>query len=218
MNSTEYLCDYGDFINGLTKQLLCYNASTKKWTNPECFGDAPKPQYGHSTAIIKNKIWLHGGVSSSYDVLQEIFELDMLSYTWTRIQTGQTKPQGRFFASLTKISEKQLILHAGSSLLEYFCDTWIMDLSSYTWRKHSSDIYHSRSRQKGCSSINKGVVIFGGHKDRQKKSYTVSFHAMLEPKRLQQQAMKTLYLHRDELPWKCLPPSLIAQLGLSVNY
>ena len=40
---------------------------------------------------------------------------------------------------------------------------------------------------------------------------------MLEPKSLQQLAMKTIYDKQDALPWKRLPTKLIAQLGLYEN-
>ena len=214
-NYTAYLSDYGEFTFDCTNQLLCYVASTNKWTNPQCFGDVPEPRLGHSTVLVNNKVWLHGGLTKSFwRSSQDIFELDMLSYTWTRIKTGQTKPPGCIvYSSLTKISEKQLILlvHGGQDLP---CETWVMDLSSYTWRKHSSNINDSRFKHKGCYGINRGVVIIGGSC---KKSYTATFHMMLEPKSLQQLAMKAIYLHQYELPWKHLPDSLISQIGLSVN-
>ena len=55
---TEYLCDHGDFIHEVTNQLLCYDPSTKRWTNPQCFGAVPVPQSDHSTATIKDTVWL----------------------------------------------------------------------------------------------------------------------------------------------------------------
>ena len=224
-NPVGYLSDYP---GGFTNQLLCYVASTNKWTNPKCFGIVPDPRVGHNTAIINNKVWLYGGLTISLQVSEDIFgldiyELDMLSHTWTHIHTGPTKPPGRFLSSLTKLSENQLILHGGDNLKgELFSGTWVMDLSSYTWRRLSSSIDHFRAAHKGCFSMNRNVVIFGGYmepgsQEMHKKSYKATFHIMLELKSLQQLAMKTIYLQRDELPWMDLPPRLITQLGLSVN-
>ena len=57
----EYLNDHGNYVNHYNDQLLCYDPSNKTWTNPHCFGAVPSPRASHSTASIKDKLWLWGG-------------------------------------------------------------------------------------------------------------------------------------------------------------
>ena len=67
--------------------------------------------------------------------------------------------------------------------------------------------------------MNKSVTIIGGitANEATNQSYTSTLHVMLEPKSLQQLAMKTIYSHQTVLPWKHLPKMLIASLGLPVT-
>ena len=62
--SSKHLNDHGDFSDLYTNQLLCYDPSTQMWTNPQCFGSLPSPRSDHSTDIIRDKVWLFGGIGS----------------------------------------------------------------------------------------------------------------------------------------------------------
>ena len=94
-------------------------------------------------------------------------------------------------------------------------DTWIMDLSSQTWRKYASNLDHHRENHTGSFGVNKSIIIIGGYNDSHTyKTYTPTFEVMLEPKSLRWLAMKTIYSNQDMLPWKCLPSKLVAQLGI----
>ena len=45
--------------------------------------------------------------------LDDLFELNMLTCTWTQIQTNATVPRARSAASWNAISDGQLVLHGG---------------------------------------------------------------------------------------------------------
>ena len=90
-----------------------------------------------------------------------------------------------------------------------------MDLTSHSWRMYTSVRDHDRFSHTGSSNLNNNVIIVGGVTDLD-DGYEVQsniFHVMLEPKCLQQVAMKIIYKYRDQLPWKLLPPKLISKLG-----
>ena len=224
--SSEYLNDHGDSLHYNNNQLLCYEPSTQMWTNPQCFGSIPSCRESHSTDIIGYKVWLFGGLKRTV-LLDDFYELDMQSCIWTQITTGKTKPLGRFASSLTAISESHLVLHAGcyfrpsggpTMYLYNATDTWIMDLPSQAWRRMNTP-YHDphpqrcRHRHTGSRGIN-SVIISGGCKGDADLPYPQTFHVMIEPKSLQQIAMKTIYNNQDAVPWKSLPSKLVAQLGL----
>ena len=213
----NFLHEHGAFAYSMTNQLLCYNPSTQIWTNPQCLGAVPSPRSQHSSAIIKDKVWLFGGIDEDYSKLDDFFQLDMESYTWTSIRTSQIAPGKCRGASLSAISETQLVLHGNISSYNVI-ETWIIDLPSYTWKQHSSKENH-----RGCyyahtssSELNRSLTIIFC-KTQNFQEHPFKHRLVLESKSLQQLAMQVIYNHRRELPWEDLPSNLIAQLGLSEN-
>ena len=75
--------------------MLCFDPSIPLWTNPQCFGAIPSPREQHSTTIKEGKAWLFGG--SCPIQLRDLFELDMVSLTWTHIQINAIKHSEFFF-------------------------------------------------------------------------------------------------------------------------
>ena len=205
-----YLNYNGDTAANLTRfwnnQLLCYDPNMQKWSNPQCFGDVPSPRSCHASAIIKNKAWLFGGVGIQCS--DDIFELAMHSLTWTQIQTVKPHPRACAHSTLTVAAEDQLVLHGG---LSDQGQTWIIDLQSHSWRLYRSREVHSQSCHTGSSGCNNSVIIFGGIGSQDVRDV---FHVALEPKLLQQLAMKIIYKHQDKLPWEILPAKLISRLDL----
>ena len=186
------------------------------WKNPECSGDIPSPRYEASTAIIENKLWLYGG-RAPFLHHQSMYELNMLSLSWTRIETTQKPTNGYCSSTLTPITGSHLVLRDMTS-------TWIYGADSCTWRQLPSSLNdrHGRFRHSGITSLQRNVIIIGGqttisppcilvHEDDD-DNYTPFFCVMLEPKSLQQVAMTTIYKNRTELAWKILPPQLIRKI------
>ena len=222
----NYLHDYGD-IAFLTygcprnNQLLCYDPSTQKWTNPRYFGSFPSPRSGHVSAIIKDKVWVLGGFDQSFDSLSE---LNMPCLTWTQIQIDYLREITWDDCTLTALSDDQLVLYFGFNSYQVrtqaqFNDTWIMDVASYSWTQCTSRQDHSRRYHTGSTGLNNSVIIIGGYMDVYEtyESYDNVFHVMFEAKSLQQLAMLIIYKHQDELNWNYLPKKLISLLGLSTE-
>ena len=206
----KYLNSHGIFQPGFgvtfNNQLLCYDPSDHLWMNPQCFGEVPSPRESHGTSIIRHKVWLIGGNDSEMNILEDFFELNMISRTWTKIQTGHPRPQVRipFFSTL---SENQLLLHAGG---EKNPRTWIMDLPSQTWK-----MIKLIKPKKVCPAstafigINRCIILI--------KAAMPTSCVRLEPKSLQQLASQTIYKHSSELSWQCLPSKMIAQFEFSLS-
>ena len=218
-SSTGYLHDYGEFLAyGVNNQLLRFDPWDKTWTNPKCFGTIPSPRYGHSTAVIRDNVWLFGGNKGKRLFFNDLFQFDTYTCAWTQIRTAGIEPQECSNFSFTAVSDTQLILHGGDRMAPWqsFNATWIFDLTSQTWRTHKSPMALPRTDHTGSQSVSKSVIIIGGLTDYEAyQSYTSTFHVTLEPKSLQQLAMKTIYSYQTWLSWKHLPKKLIARLGLA---
>ena len=220
-HSDKYLDEFGDFTNmdvtslGCNNQLLCYNPASKEWTNLNCLGSVPEPCSDCATTFAKDKVWVFGGRDKTFTYFDDLYELNMHSFTWTQIQTDQTRPQGRCLGTLNLIFGSQLVLHCGSYGLNVpLDDTWIFDLPSQSWRQYKYSADHQRYGHTGISGIDRNIIIMGGE-SAYNPVYKFTLHLKLRPKTLQQLAMRTVCKHKTELEWKCLPKKLIAQLELS---
>ena len=94
-------------------------------------------------------------------------------------------------------------------------DTWILDLTSYSWTQYTFGSNEARVCHTGLSGVGSNVIIFGGLNeiDDTFEAHNNVFHVMLEPKCLQQLAIQIIHRHQDELPWNHLPMKLIYRLG-----
>ena len=210
-----YLDDNGDYDGVCNNQLLSFDPSREEWVNQKCFGSVPFPRFGHGATVIGEKVWLCGGRNVNV-VFDELYELSMYSLTWTQIQTRETIPKERYFHTLNAVSNSKIVMHGGVVGMdeEPINDTWILDIPSQTWRKYAPGNADSHFFPSGIKGLHSCVFIVGGaeHPSESCNFYSDTFFMMLEPKSLQQLAMKIIYRHKDKLSWNCLPRKLIDQL------
>ena len=214
----EYLNGHGEhddpYSEGRNNQLLCYDPSTQRWTNPQCLGSVPLPLLSVRSAVVNDKVWLLGSFDEDLDALCALYQLDMHSLSWAKIESCPVTRE--YLGSLNVISERELVSvnyewkRTGGNIL-------IMDLTTQTWKEYNAPGDQSRYGNSVALGLNRSVIVTGGNDDTDcaYETYTSTFHVMLETKSLQQLPMKTVYYMRNLLPWKNLPPKLIAQLGLS---
>ena len=208
-------------MNARNNQLLCFNPSIESWSNPQCFGSVPTPGCGHASAIIRDTVWLFGGFKYNVGYLEDIFELRMNSLTWNQIQAAQPYPQARSSCTLS-VADDKLVLHGGytkdqTNVLRALSDTWIIDLTSHSWRQYTSWKDRARVCHTGSTVLNNSVIIIGGFKacDERPEVNDNIFCVMLEPKSLQQVAMQAVFKYQNELPLNCLPVKLRSLLRIS---
>ena len=208
--------------SGCNNQLLCYDPCIQTWKNPRCLGDVPSPRRDHSMAIIKDKVWSYGGVKSRY-YLDTWHELNMKSMTWTQISVCTPKPEIKHSTSLTAISENELVLRCcdikqwHGFKLPYSEGTWILDVNTHSWTHYATATDHPRHGHTGTSGLNSSVIVIGGSSRYHLyyvtfSPYNVTFSLLLEPKSLQQLAMRILYEHRGKLPLQKLPKKLMREI------
>ncbi len=58
--------------------LLAYDINSGKWKKLQIKGQQPKARDGHTATLVSNeKMLLLGGMSKSWDVLKEVWSLDL---------------------------------------------------------------------------------------------------------------------------------------------
>ena len=198
---------YDVSLESLTNELFCCDPSVQTFSGVICSGSIPSPRSNASAAVIKDKVWLCGG-KKDFD----FYELDMLSFLWTQIKTGILRPlEETVKATLTPIQDSQLALYGG--MFATSGSTWIFDVESYTWRTHQ-DMYQQYNHS-GLTGLNGDVIILGGflnHVHDHDTVYKPFVNVRLQPKSLQQLAMRIVYENRTDLTWESLPPKLIRKM------
>ena len=201
---------YGSCVSN--NQLLCFDPSEQEWTNLRSSGTVSEHRYDPATAPTGDKLWLIGGGAGGILRFYDLYNLNMPTLIWTKIQTDKM-PRILFRCSLTPVTDNQLLLYAS-----YSPDTWILDTSSLIWRQHAigwNEAFHtSHAATKG---MNSSVAIIGGayfpsDKNAELQHYKVISTIPPEPKSLQHTSMKIISQHHDSLPWTILPKALIAQI------
>ena len=233
INPSNYLNNYGDYSrhnvenNTENNQILCFDPSCQEWTNPRSFGDIPGPRSRHGTASIKHKVWLFGGANilDNNKQLDELYELDMHSLTWTMIEKYcEVKPYYRNFCTLTSITENQLVMHHGRSKMDAMSKsyTWILDLSMMSWKEYlpavdkddGPRVYHTCTQ-----GLNRSVMIIGGISGYYQPQPWKNVHMALEAKSLKQRAIRTIWQHKNALPWReTLPKKLRSLFGFPGDF
>ena len=194
-------------------QLLCYDPSIQTWNDVGCSGKIPLPRYAASSALIKDKIWMYGG--KTFGPENELYYLNMNSLSWTLIWPliPQIWPPVVAAASLTPVADSQLVLHGGTSETG---SSWIFDVKSRSWSRHLATDDHDCHHSTGTTGLNGYVVVVGGIRwSPWSHAYSPVFCVMLEPKSLQQLAVRAIHQHETPLNLKCLLPSSLRQKIIS---
>ena len=214
-----YLNDNGEYYHQWNNQLLSFDPSSRKWTNPKSSGAIPSPRANGAAIIVSHNVWFYGGFDGNNVVFDELYKLNMPSLIWTMIQTVSPKPPRCYGCTLIGTSQTKLVLHGGAGvrILTPLNGTGILDIRSQTWRQYKSNSDHARCYHTSTVGVNGCAVTIGGEKNYKDsyEDYSVSFLIMLEPRSLRQLAMQMVLKHRVELPWQNLPNKLIALLGIS---
>ena len=220
LGAMGHLNDFGDFLPALhgyvfNNQLLCFDPSCKAWSNLKCSGNIPSPRAcsASAAATIDEKVYLYGGFRNN-SRLGDLHQLDMESFTWTQVQRVQAVATP--FETMVAITTKKVAFRESPSFKQNTrTATWILDLTSMSWREHTVTNDHFRFKSATVTGLTGSVITIGGAKSADSsynQNYKSTFCIRLEPKSLQQLALITVYDHRATLPWKHLPLKLIRKI------
>ena len=131
----------------------------------------------------------------------------MESVTWTQIKLKNGDPKPFSFCehhSLTAVSESQIVLSGGQTQdKEYgigaIKDTWIFDIPSMSWRKHTEPLPHKNCCVAATQGRGASVVIYGGIINDKASSDMVHIILNHSPKRLEDLALQVIHKYKHVL-------------------
>ena len=151
--------------NVVTDETFRYVGGDWVKVDPPMGAMVPEPHTGHAMVHDRNrnKIILFGGRSSGGAFLDDTWEFDPLTNTWTEfIVTGGVRPPARFNHSLAYSTATGLVyLFGGPGNLD---DTWTFRSNTSTWTDVSSATRPPGRRESAMAfhDIEANVVLFGG--------------------------------------------------------
>ena len=203
-------------------QLLCFNPSLQKWTNPKCDGNVPSPRTARHVTHFGDKIW-HCRMHKTPN-RNGLWELNMPSLVWTKIKVARpVKPSIRKEITFTAINATTCVLHGGYAKCtgRALGDTWLFDLPSASWRKYTGSADHARSSHSATRGTNNSIIFFGGCSSNDNLPVGTKedlcddvYIIRLGPESLLKLTSKVVCDNRAVLQsyWKYLPGRLHAQL------
>jgi hypothetical protein len=159
----------GFYRRGWSNQLVYYDSETGRWVWPEYSGKPPSPRAAHSSAVIRDKVFIFGGRDGDKR-LNDLHCLDLETMKWSCVllASADTPPVGRSWQSLSPLhtgkDEGGLLLYGGfDNNMTALSDCWKMDLSkeALCWERQEQfeggpRLWHS------AVPINQSTVIIVG--------------------------------------------------------
>lgn len=84
----------------------------------------------HASAVVGLRLFVHGGFDDKF--LDDLYVLDTLFLTWTKLSATGHLPSPRYKHTLNNVNEK-LYLFGGSSGTHQFDSIHVLDLSTKIW-------------------------------------------------------------------------------------
>ncbi len=127
-----------DFFHDLWE----HDSRTGQWTKVATKGEAPGDRAYHSAVFDekRNAVWILGGAGRSFEAFDELWKLDVETWTWSRVEPAGERPGARFSAALFHDLERdQLVVWSGCKAFfqpeNAWPDVWTFDVESATWSK-----------------------------------------------------------------------------------
>lgn len=141
---------------------LQHNLNSQNIDNDPVRGSVPSRRFGYVSVVHSNKFFLFGGFDGS-QWLNDMYEFDFATKTWTEINAGGTLPSVRSCPAWAK-DDTHVYIQGGYDGVERKADFFACDLATYTWTEMpclgtppSPRYFHSC-----CLYANK-MYLFGGY-------------------------------------------------------
>lgn len=121
----------------LFDELHVYHIAENKWTSVTTV-DGPPQMTGHSASVHENTMLIFGGYTCVDGVpasINDVWSLDLTSFTWTKRATTSPKPPPRYGQFQIVLDETRCLVMGGcGGPNNIFSDAWILEMSEPIWK------------------------------------------------------------------------------------
>lgn len=125
-------------IDTMFNEIHFYYVNINKWTLINTI-NSPPPMAGHSAYMKGDEMVVFGGMvmfaAQNYAIQcsNEIWVLNIPSYTWRKQPTTDPKPSPRYAQSLICLDSERLMILGGVQSRSVYSDCWILTMKGPTW-------------------------------------------------------------------------------------
>jgi len=164
---------FGPFFSDFAPygDLWAYDVDDNRWTELQASNAGPSPRSRPSAWVVDDKLYVFGGVTTFFQVLNDLWVYDLHSNAWTElIPVGAAgSPPARHEAMIGSRGGR-LIIYGGEAIDEQFQfsvlgDTWELALASRRWKDvtPAADDNVAPPRNYGTAvTIGDGMYLQGG--------------------------------------------------------
>jgi len=158
--------------------LFKFDTNTYTWSQPRVYGEQPGERDGHSACVINNAMYIFGGYEEVIERFgQDVYRLDLSSYTWKLLSCTGEPPVHRDFHSATAIGQNMFIFGGrsdqnGDGTGRDFYSNKICYLDTVSLRWFSPSIlppWPAGRRSHSAINLDGKLVIFGGYNGQRKE-------------------------------------------------
>lgn len=102
-----------------------------QWRNPVCQGALPAGRLNHTASVIGDRMFMFGGTDGE-SLKNQLFVMDLSTFTWSNPETKGTPPSHRYGHSCTAVGT-QLFVFGGKGKDCVYNDVHVFDTASNTW-------------------------------------------------------------------------------------
>ncbi|XP_076232591.1 F-box protein 42 [Calliopsis andreniformis] len=156
----------------LFNELHVYSIDTNKWIAINTL-ETPPPTSAHSASIHKNCMIVFGGISNGYRS-NDIWCLNLDSYSWHKQATSNLKPQPRYGQSQIELGDNHLLVLGGCTGPNIAMnDAWLLKMegTAWTWRKvnmHNTEWAPTRIWCHQACKVGNYVIVLSINKGQKK--------------------------------------------------
>ncbi|PNW72944.1 hypothetical protein CHLRE_14g612700v5 [Chlamydomonas reinhardtii] len=144
-----------------TNDLFWMTMDRMEWHNQPCKGEKPPPRYNHAACYDEenNRLVVFGGRTAERKRLNDIYFLDLDSWTWFKPSTEGTAPTPREQAVAT-FWAGSMVLFGGHAIGGRTNDLFLLDLGAWQWSQPAFSGTAPSPRQACALCIGHGNLLF----------------------------------------------------------
>lgn len=157
----------GTGAHSRSADVLVYDCTTNVLSSPPIQGPCPAARMGHSAVLFGHTLVIFGGRLSPAQPLSDVWALDLLALTWRCIACKGDAPAARFrhtaVACTSPAQSETMIVHGGYDGQHTFSDTYILDMSDWTWQQASTTGWAAQPcHSHAAALLHHRMFVFGG--------------------------------------------------------
>ncbi|GAB2286903.1 hypothetical protein Dimus_021291 [Dionaea muscipula] len=130
----------------------------------ETTGKLPVARGGQSFSLVGSKLIMFGGEDTKRRLLNDIHILDLVTLSWTEVETTQPPPSPRYDHAAAVHAEHYLLIFGGCSHSTCFNDVHVLDLQTMEWSQpeNRGDFPTPRAGHSGVVINDQWFLVGGG--------------------------------------------------------